>query len=622
MHAFRQSSFEDDHSSAGPHLGEVYGRYGSPELTDDDSTLFAEFSRDEPLALDCGETLAPWRIAYRTYGTLNREKSNAILICHALTGDQHCADRHPTLDRPGWWHHMVGDGKPFDTSRYFVVCPNVLGSCMGTTGPASGRPDGLGRYGLGFPLITIPDMVRAQKMLIDRLGIESLFCVAGGSMGGMQVLEWASQYPQSVFSAIPVSTSWRHSAQNIAFHEVGRQAVMADPEWSDGDYVSRRKLPTKGLAVARMAAHITYLSEAGLHRKFGRSLQEGCDVSYGFGKDFQVESYLNHQGSKFVDRFDANSYLYLTRAMDYFDLAKRHGGVLSEAFRDSSVRLCVISFSSDWLFPTAESRELVRAVNAAGADASFAEIESDKGHDGFLLDEPEFRDTVSGFLESSARRRGLVGSAKVASSSSARVVSRGSHERMDFLRIAEMVGEGSRVLDVGCAHGDLLELLISERGVRGSGMELSREGVNRCVAKGLSVVQGDAEGDLDDYPDDAFDYVILSRTIHAMRRPKDVLRNALRIGTRAICSVPNYASWKVARSLLLRGCMPSQGKLSDPWCEGDAARFCTLKDFEDMVAEVAQVERRIALNSSGREVGERFARRRASEALFLLRRGG
>ena len=319
------------------------------------------------------------------------------------------ASTHPITGKPGWWHLMVGPGKVIDTSRYFVVCANVLGGCMGSSGPKEINPRTGQPFGLAFPVITIADMVRAQARLLDHLGIQQVFCVTGGSMGGMQVLQWASSYPDRVFAAIPIACATRHSAQNIAFHEVGRQAIMADPDWRSGDYLVQGTNPRAGLAVARMAAHITYLSEAALHRKFGRSLQDRERVTYGFEADFQVESYLRHQGSTFVDRFDANSYLYITRAMDYFDLAAEHDGSLVKALTGTQTRYCVVSFTSDWLFPTAENRAIVHALNAVAANVSFVEIETDKGHDAFLLDEPEMFKTLGGFLNGCAERRGLNG---------------------------------------------------------------------------------------------------------------------------------------------------------------------------------------------------------------------
>ncbi len=362
---------------------------------------------ESPLALDAGRTLAPFTVAYMTYGTLNAARSNAVLVCHALSGDQFVASRHPVTGKPGWWPLMIGSGMPIDTDRYFVVCANVLGGCMGSTGPAEIDP-GTGRpYGLSFPLVTVRDMVRAQAMLLDALGIEKILCVTGGSLGGMQVLQWAASYPERVLSAVPIATAAKHSAQNIAFHEVGRQAIMADPDWRGGAYQLYGMQPSKGLAVARMAAHITYLSEAALQRKFGRNLQNRESVSFAFRPDFQIESYLHHQGMTFVDRFDANSYLYITRAMDYFDLAADYGGALADAFRETKTRFCIISFTSDWLFPTAENKLIAHALNAAAANVSFVEIATDRGHDAFLLDEPEMFATVRGFLNSVAASRGI-----------------------------------------------------------------------------------------------------------------------------------------------------------------------------------------------------------------------
>jgi homoserine O-acetyltransferase len=374
------------------------------------SSLIARFGTETPLRLDCGQGLAPFQIAYQTYGTLNPARSNAILVCHALTGDQHVANTHPVTGKPGWWDIMIGPGKPIDTDRFFVICPNILGGCMGSTGPASIDPATGRPYGLAFPVITIGDMVSAEARLLDHLGIETLFSVVGGSMGGMQVLEWASRLKDRVFTAIPIATAAWHSSQNIAFHEVGRQAVMADPDWCGGRYLDEGRVPRRGLAVARMAAHITYLSEDALQRKFGRALQDRAARTFSFDADFQVESYLRYQGSTFVDRFDANSYLYITRAMDYFDLRAEHGDVLANAFRGTRTRFCVVSFTSDWLYPTRESKAIVRALNAVAANVSFVEIESDRGHDSFLLDVPELFATIRGFIDSAAVQRGIAAS--------------------------------------------------------------------------------------------------------------------------------------------------------------------------------------------------------------------
>jgi homoserine O-acetyltransferase len=390
-------------------VGATLEPVGRVREADDPHSHIVQFGAEHPLTLDAGVALAPFQMAYQTYGALNATRSNAVLVCHALTGDQHVANVHPVTGKAGWWETMVGPGRPIDTQRYFVICPNVIGACMGSSGPASTNPATGQPWGLEFPMITIRDMVRAQAMLLDHLGIESLFSVAGGSMGGMQVLQWAASYPERVFSALPIACSTRHSAQNIAFHEVGRQAVMADPEWQGGRYFATGTNPRRGLAVARMGAHITYLSDAALHRKFGRRFQDRDNPTFTFDADFQVESYLRHQGISFVERFDANSYLYLTRAMDYFDLAADYDGVLANAFKRTPTRFCVVSFTSDWLFPTSDSRAIVHALNAGGARVSFAEIVTDKGHDAFLLDEPEFFAIMRGFLDGAAKARGLPG---------------------------------------------------------------------------------------------------------------------------------------------------------------------------------------------------------------------
>lgn len=358
-----------------------------------------------PLRLECGISISSFPVAYQTYGTLNSDKSNAILVCHGLTGDQYAANTHPVTEKPGWWESIIGEGKPLDTNRFFIIATNVIGGCMGSFGPKSTNPATGKPYGLDFPVVTINDMVRAQALLMDYLGIDNLFCVIGGSMGGMITLAWAAIYPERVFCAVPIAASARHSAQNIAFHEIGRQSIMVDPDWCGGRYYDERKIPVKGLAVARMAAHVTYLSENALHRKFGRTLQDRDQVSFGFEADFQVESYLRHQGTAFVERFDANSYFYITRAMDYFDLTGNGG--LKYYFERTKIRFLVISFTSDWLFPSSESRNIVRALNSVAANVSFADITTDKGHDAFLLDEPEFFATVRGFINGSAKARGI-----------------------------------------------------------------------------------------------------------------------------------------------------------------------------------------------------------------------
>jgi homoserine O-acetyltransferase len=357
--------------------------------------------RFESLSLDCGATLAPVDVAYETYGKLNPARTNAILTLHALSGDAHAAGISHESGKPGWWDNMIGPGKAFDTDKYFVICSNVLGGCRGTTGPSSIDPATGAPYAMSFPGITIADMVRLQKMLIDHLGIRRLLTVTGGSMGGMQALQWAVAYPEAVVSAIPIATTARHSAQQIAFDEVGRQAIMADPDWNQGNYYDRNP-PARGLAVARMVGHITYMSDESMREKFGRRLRDKDKFGFDFSVDFEVESYLRYRGSQFVLRFDANSYLYITKALDYFDLAEGYGS-LAEAFRDTQARFLAISFTSDWLYPSYQSLETVKALRGLNRDVAYCELASNYGHDAFLVDVGEQTEVVRGFLENTHR---------------------------------------------------------------------------------------------------------------------------------------------------------------------------------------------------------------------------
>ncbi|MGI6368801.1 MAG: homoserine O-acetyltransferase MetX [Anaerolineae bacterium] len=356
-----------------------------------------QWTSDVPLMLDCGRTLSPITQVYETYGQLSPQRDNAILIFHALTGDAHAAGYHERTDRrPGWWDIMIGPGKAIDTDRYFVICANVLGGCKGTTGPGSVNPQTGAPYGLDFPILTLSDMVRAQERLVTHLGIERLFSVVGGSMGGMMALDWALRYPDRVASVVAIASTARFPAQGIAFNEVGRQAIMADPDWRHGDYYGGRS-PEAGLAVARMIAHITYLSNTQMHNKFGRRLQDRDQLGYNFGTEFQVESYLRYQGNAFVRRFDANTYLYISKAIDYFDITNGKGSLV-EALEEYRAETLVVSFSSDWLLSTEQSRELVRALQANGVPTTFMEITSDYGHDAFFLPNPELSHAVNRFL--------------------------------------------------------------------------------------------------------------------------------------------------------------------------------------------------------------------------------
>ena len=351
--------------------------------------------------LDSNFELNEFKLAYKTFGNLNERKNNAILICHALTGDQYVAGINPITKKDGWWSRMVGPNKPIDTNKFFVICSNVIGGCSGSSGPKeidkkSGIPSGG-----NFPSITIKDIVKVQSYLIDALLINKLFAVVGGSMGAMQALQWSIDFPEKINNVIHIAGALKHSAQNIAFHEVGRQAIMNDTNWNEGEYITKDLIPERGLAVARMIAHITYLSDDAMHRKFGRKLQSRDIISFGFDADFQIESYLRYQGRSFVDRFDANSYLYLTRAMDYFDTVKTFSNSIEfPNTPNQHINYLIISFTSDWLFPTPENKEIVKKLNYFNRKVSFTEIETDKGHDSFLLDEPDLDLTINGFLES------------------------------------------------------------------------------------------------------------------------------------------------------------------------------------------------------------------------------
>ena len=378
-----------EHDKAGVSVG----------LVEKKSYTFAE--PPDEMILECDKKLGPITIAYETFGELDEDRGNTVLICHALSGDSHVAGFYSPKDpKPGWWDIMVGPGKGIDTNKYFIVCSNILGSCMGSTGPCAHNPKTMEPYGHDFPVVTIGDMVRAQKALLDHLGIKKVLSVIGGSIGGMQVLEWSVRYPEMVVSAVPLATTTRHSALAIAFNEVARQAIMADPNWKNGNYYSGSK-PDLGLSVARMIGHITYLSDESMRLKFGRRLQEKTNLSHNFEADFQVESYLRYQGTKFVDRFDANSFLYITKAADYFDLEKQHGsGSAVKAFSKTGARFLVVSFTSDWLYPTYQSKSMVKAMKKNGLDVSFCEIEAEWGHDAFLLPNERLTALIKSFLES------------------------------------------------------------------------------------------------------------------------------------------------------------------------------------------------------------------------------
>ncbi|MBV8553529.1 MAG: homoserine O-acetyltransferase [Acidobacteriaceae bacterium] len=565
------------------------------------------------LPLECGITLLNVEVAYETYGTLNAARSNAILVVHAFSGDAHAAGISKDTGQPGWWSTMIGPGLAFDTDRYFVISSNVLGGCRGTTGPGSIDPSTGERYAMRFPVITIGDMVRLQKMLIDHLGIERLLAVAGGSMGGMQVLEWTASYPESVAAAIPIATSARHSAQQIAFNEVGRQAVMADPDWNEGNYYDL-KPPARGLAVARMVGHITYMSDGSMRQKFGRRLRDKDAFGFDFSVDFEVESYLRYRGSQFVNRFDANSYLYITKAMDYFDLSAGRPS-LSAAFHRTKTRFLVMSFTSDWLYPTYQSLETVSALRSHNIDVAFCELSSNYGHDAFLLETKEQTEMISGFLDRVHRD---ITSGKPAERTARSAGASEIRMRPDYELIAEMIEPGSCVLDLGCGEGELLAWLRDQKQVEGRGVEIDPTLVRKAIARGVSAYQSDIDQGLADYQDGTFDVVILSQTLQETRYPLRVLREMLRVGRYGVVAFPNFGHWTTRLAHLASGRAPRTTLFPYNWYESPNLHFLTIDDFVQLCRDQGwKIERQIFLR--GKRRVRRLANLLSEVAVFSIR---
>lgn len=575
----------------------------------------------EGLPLDCGVTLRNVEVAYETYGKLNRERSNAILIVHAFSGDAHAAGVHSQTGQPGWWSTMIGPGKAFDTEKYFVICSNVLGGCQGTTGPNSLDPSTGKYFGMRFPVITVSDMVRLQKMLVDSLGITRLLAVAGGSMGGMQALEWSVAYPDSVASVISIAATSRHSAQQIAFNEVGRQAIMSDPDWNEGDYYEL-KPPGRGLAIARMVGHITYMSDDSMREKFGRRLRDKDAFGFDFSVDFEVESYLRYRGNQFVTRFDPNSYLYITKAMDYFDLSTRRGS-LAAGFEDARARFLVLSFTSDWLYPTYQSLETVGALRSRGVDVAFCELPSNYGHDAFLVESNEQSRMVAGFLQSVFESESEPAYATLAEirnprTDSPAVISGEIANRSDYAMIAEMIAPGSSVLDLGCGEGELLAWLKRHKNVRAQGVEIDPERIGRAISRGVSAYQSDIEAGLADYPDHTFDFVILSQTLQEMRHPLRVLREMLRVGHHAIVAFPNFGHWSTRLAHLVSGRAPRTELFPYDWFESPNLHFLTIKDFGDLCDRQGWIVERKNFVRKDRKI-TRLPNLLAEVAVFSLR---
>ena len=552
---------------------------------------------EQPLELECGRTFGPIDVAYETYGKLNETGDNAVLVCHALSGDAHVAGLHgPDDKKPGWWDIMVGPGKGIDTNKYFVICSNFLGGCSGTTGPGSTNPATGKPYGLDFPIITIADMVKVQKLLLEKLGIRKLLAVIGGSIGGMQVLQWAIAYPDFVKAAIPIATTTHLSAQSIAFDAVGRNAILADPNFSGGQYVNG-KGPAGGLATARMIGHITYLSEQGMREKFGRQLRNSDHYSYDFNSEFAVETYLDHQGQSFVERFDANSYLYITKAADYFDLVREYSS-LRQAFANTRSRFMVISFASDWLFTPAQSRAIVDALIANNKDVSFCDITSPYGHDAFLLEPETLGSLISGFLDGThrpgVRKHGR--RAKTSDGAPIRSPARTNRIRVDYEVIESLIEPNSSVLDIGCGDGELLANLAADKNIKSEGIELDQDHVLACVDRGLSIVQHDVEQGLENYTDKSYDYVILSQTVQTVKYPEKVFAELLRVGRKVIVSFPNFAHWRCRVQLFFHGRAPITKQLPFDWHNSPNIHCLSLRDFDRFCRKLGvRVEKKIPL---------------------------
>jgi homoserine O-acetyltransferase/O-succinyltransferase len=609
---------------------------GSPDAAAPGRSIGAVVARsarfEAPLPLACGKTLAPYDLAYEAYGKLDADGSNAVLVCHALNASHHVAGFYETdPDNVGWWDNMVGPGKPVDTERFFVVGVNNLGSCFGSTGPLSTNPATGAPWGADFPLVTVEDWVDAQARLADLLGIHRWAAVMGGSLGGMQALAWATRYPERIRHALVIAAAPNLSAQNIAFNEVARQAIRSDPDFHDGQFEALGTKPRRGLIVARMIGHITYLSDEQMEEKFGRALREG--LKFSFAPEFQIESYLRHQGEKFAEYYDANTYLRITKALDYFDPAAAQSGNLARALAPARCAFLVVSFTTDWRFAPARSREIVQALVDNRRDVSYAEIVAAHGHDAFLLDNPQYMGVVRAYFEriadepaggdaastrrvrSAAARNGngnSVGATPYVPSAAA------AAGRADFATIASWIPKGARILDLGCGDGSLLAYLARERGATGYGVEIDDAGVLGSVANGINVLQSDLESGLAGFDDASFDCVILSQTLQAMRHTEDIVVEMLRVGREAIVTFPNFGHWS-HRWQIVKGRMPVSTSLPYQWYDTPNIHLCTVADFDAFLAARGfKVENRVVL--AGGRVVTTLPNLRGELAIYRFRR--
>ncbi len=557
------------------------------------------FEYNQPLTLKHGGQLPHVQVTYETYGTLNASRSNAIMLCHALSGDSHVAQHDPT-DDPGWWDLAVGPGKIIDTNEYFVICSNVLGGCRGTTGPNSINPKSGQPYGQDFPVITIEDMVDVQKLLVEHLGIDKLFAVIGGSLGGMQTLCWATRYPDSLLAAGVLASAPRLSAQGIAFDVVARNAILRDPHFHNGQYYDKANKPDVGLALARMLGHITYLSPKAMHDKFERDKLAPRDVATDFEKKFSVGSYLAYQGDKFVERFDANSYLTISMAMDMFDMGAERDQ-LEKAFANTTCRWLILSFTSDWLFPSSQSREMTDALICQGKCVSFCNITSDAGHDAFLLanDLDRYGGMLKAFLNTTTTTGTFIPAQPLPEDQP-------SEHRYDLEQLIGLVDEGKSVLDLGCSRGSLLTRLAHERhSDHLVGVDLDEYKIQLTMQRGFDVVQGNLEEGLPDFQDKQFDYVVLSLTLQGIVHTEAIVEEMLRVGKRCIVSYPNFAYHKLRKMLFEEGRSPGAegGILSYDWYNTPNRRFLSILDWQIFCAERnITIHRHLFLNNEQHQI--------------------
>lgn len=540
------------------------------------------YHHNQSFEFACGETIESLTIAYETYGVLNDKRNNAVLICHALSGDAHAALYNSKDDKkPGWWDTVIGSGKAIDTDKFFVISSNVIGGCMGTTGPSDVNPKTEKPYGSSFPFTNIEDMVEAEKILVDSFGIEKLFAVVGGSMGGMQTALWAKKYSEKVSHVVIVASALYQSAQNIALHEVGRSSIIKDTHFLGGDYYESSDSPKAGLSIARMLAHISYLSNDSIREKFGRTVEiikeytPLADSTQYKKERFQVGNYLEYQGQKFIERFDANSYIQITRAIDHFDLG--YNEHKKSIFENVSTEFFVVGFSTDWLYPPYHSLEIAKACKSSGSTVSYCTIESKAGHDAFLIKNPQFESYLSSYLNSSYKKVQNIEDN----------IQNIEHEyRLDYDIIFNEIKGGSNVLDLGCGDGLLLKQLHDEKNCSGQGVEIDENLFLKCIENGVPVISENIETLLEDYNDNTFDYVILNSTIQVTHNTKEVITEALRVGKRVIISYPNFGHISILLHQIIKGRMPVSKTLPFEWYDTPNVHILTIKDFQSLCDEI------------------------------------